>query len=162
LLLRRDLELRLEGVVGGGSVAGVVVTLVGDLVEDAGKVPMESCVCSSKTGTLETGEAASTHKVTTEVDSITGCKGRKQKLQNPESYDLQIDLGGPCLAKRSRPVDQNQDGKLIDKRLVDKVTRHQTTRNNRKAKTVKTTDCSEFCSEKTVETTANQRQQRGR
>jgi hypothetical protein len=69
-------------------VASVRVSLVGDLVEDAGEVAVKSCVCTSKTSTLEASKATSAHEVTTELDSIGGSESREQKLQNSEGHTL--------------------------------------------------------------------------
>jgi membrane protein implicated in regulation of membrane protease activity len=49
---------------------GVTVSLVGDLVQDKGEIPVEGGVWSAETGTLEAGETTPANKVSTEVDPI--------------------------------------------------------------------------------------------
>jgi len=93
-------------------------------VEDTGKVAVKGCVCTTETGTFEASKAASAHKVTTELDSMSGSKGCEQKLQNSEGHTLQIHLRASGLTESSSPIDQNQNRKLVDKRLVDEVARH--------------------------------------
>ena len=67
---------------------GVIVTFVGNLVEDTGEVAMEGCIWASKMGGFEAGETVPTHEVTTEVDTIRGCEPSEQKLQDTERNTL--------------------------------------------------------------------------
>lgn len=72
--------------------AGVIVPLVCRLVEDAGEVPVECCICPAEASALETREASATHEVAAEVDTISNGEPRKQILQYLEGDKLQINL----------------------------------------------------------------------
>jgi|RhiMetStandDraft_4_1073278.scaffolds.fasta_scaffold443690_2 hypothetical protein len=72
---------------------GVIVSFVGNLVEDTGEVTMEGCIWASKPGAFEAGETPPTHEVTTEFDAIRGCERSEQKLQDTKRHTLQINVG---------------------------------------------------------------------
>ena len=48
----------------------VVVSFVGDLVQDVGEIAVERCVRSTEASTLEPGETAPADEVTTGIDAI--------------------------------------------------------------------------------------------
>ena len=86
--------------------ACVVVSLIGDFVEDVGEIAMQGCVSPTEAGTLEVGETTAAHKVAAEIDSIADSKGREQILEHPESNKLQIQLRGSRLTEGDGPIHQ--------------------------------------------------------
>jgi hypothetical protein len=60
----------------------VVVSFVGNFVQDIGEVPMQGFVNSTEASEFKAGETAATDEKPAEIDSIADRKRREQMLQH--------------------------------------------------------------------------------